>query len=147
MGWWSISDKEKEYIGDDSADAVTTMLIKLSTMRKNRQAQPTLQSLLDYLATALRSKEFSGRYKFNQLTARLSNGLELASNRRHRERQAMIGVVKDGLAEIDIAYQDEFERSPTLREIVDSFSFVLGYQPSRFLSEVEGIEVQEIRAD
>jgi hypothetical protein len=147
VGWWSTSDEEKEYIGDDSADVVTAMLIKLGAIQKNRQAPVTLQCLLDCLAIALKAREDSGRYNFNRLTARLSNGLEVASNSSHSERQAIIDAVKDGLAEIDIAYRDEFERSPTLREIVDSFSFVLGYQPSRFLSDLEGVEVLVIRAD
>lgn len=146
MGWWGTG--ENESIGDEPADAVTVLLAKLASLRKKKQQPPPdLQELLDCLAAALRSTGIAHPYDFHGLRARLSNGVELVSNIDCNEGRAMIDALRDALIEIDEIYHEAFERSPTLREIVDNFAFVLGYQPNRYLSGLEHLEIEDIFAD
>jgi hypothetical protein len=146
MGWWGTGEKGEERIGDEPADAVTVLLAKLPSLRtKKHQPLPHLQELLDCLASALRSKGIGHPDGFHGLRARLSNGVELVSNSGCNEGRAVIDAVKDTLVEIDQIYHEAFERSPTLREIVDNFAFVLGHVPSRYLSGVEQLEITDIR--
>lgn len=148
MGWWHTGENEDELIGDEPADAVTSMLAKLTSMRKAKtQPPPTLQQLLDCLAAALKSTESPRLHDFHGLKARLSDGDELESKANNSEDHHMIDAIKDGIIEIDEIYREAFERSPTLREIVDNFAFVLGYKPTRFLTGLEQAEVEDFRAE
>jgi hypothetical protein len=146
MGWWGTGEKGDESIGDEPADVVTALLAKLPSLRANKRPLD-LQELLDCLAAALRSKDGGNSDDFRALKARLSNGVELVSNIDCHEARVVIDAVMDALIEIDQIYHEAFQRSPTLREIVDNFAFVLGHEPSQLLSGLEHVEIEYIRAD
>jgi hypothetical protein len=131
MSWWSAG-AEGEEIGDDSADAVSQMLAGL--------ASPTLQQVLDSLADALRAQGFD----FPRLVAALESGRKVVSSAGGPPDPARTAAVGKGLDEVIRIYRESQNKSPSLREVLENFVFVLGYKPSRFLSGIDNDTVDTI---
>jgi len=132
MGWWSAGGEAHEVVGDDSADAVARMLAGMP--------EPGMQEFLNALAAALQA---TGAYSFHRLRARLSNGREMESG---PEADAeLVRLACQGVDSVIEVYRDQLDRPPTLREVLENSVFILGYQPDRYLSGMEGIEVKDLR--
>ncbi len=136
MGWWSAGGKADEVLGDDSADAVASMLAELG--------EPSAQELLDALAKALRANP---EYAFGNLSMRLSDGQVLQSQANGAADAKRVKALRRGLDAVTGIYREAYHRPPTLREVLQNFLFILGYKPERFLSGVDGITVKAIDAE
>ncbi len=142
MGWWGIGGENDELIGDDSADAVAK---GMATLKENRRAMGekplSAQEFVDSLATALTSGH---HFVSHGIRARLSDGRSIESS--GSPIKDVDAGMRHILESISAVYDDAFHREPTLREVLESFVFVLGHMPERYLSGMERISIQEIVA-
>ncbi len=127
MSWWSVGDGTDQVVGDDSADAAKKALRELG--------MPTPEQMLNALAGAVNAG----------LTLRRADGETIDSDQAAADA-AMTEKLRAGVDSITEAYQRAFERNPSLKEVVQSFVFVLGHKPERFLS-IEGAGVDDITSD
>jgi hypothetical protein len=129
MSWWSAGGKEGEVIGDEPADAVSGMLSGLGA--------PAVEEMVKALASALKSKP---GFETARIVFKLSTGARVESGGEGAD-PAMTKAISKGLDSVIESYRSGLNRPPSLREVLENFAFVLGYQPSRFLSGMENIEV------
>jgi hypothetical protein len=144
MSWWDIGD---DVIGDAPADIMTHALSEYVCVReKQSQAKPTLQEMLDSFAAALRKIEGGKRYEFRKLVARQESAPTTATAGKSTNHE-LVSVLGQAFEKIDAEYQQRFGREPRLSELLQTLSFILGYEPERFLSNAEGMKIREIVAE
>jgi hypothetical protein len=136
MSWWETGS-ERLKIGDVPADKIGSGLKHIvAEKKKEGAAAPTLPQLISALEQALRSRG-GGR-----IVANTSAGAVSAGGRNDpvvdREVARIVTAVAD-------SYQTELDREATPAEILACFDFVLGPAPARYLSEVTGQEINDIR--
>ena len=129
MGWWNVGN-QGEVIGDDSADTVTDIL-------EESASGFDLPKFLDTLAAALKRAGFA----FSRLRAKTTQD-EVTSS-----ADAMPTPFDEGLEQLFQVYQNDFERPPSLVEILESFAFVLRHRPDRFLDGMDGRSLKSITAE
>jgi hypothetical protein len=144
MGWWPAGRKG-ESIGDEPADIVASLFAKIAdeSMRSDPSTL-TLAQLMSYLERAVKQKNSSFHYKIRHLTARLSDGSVVTSDARKAKDRTIFDAIRRALADIHESYEQAFERAPTLGEILDSFHFVIGADPSAYLSDLRGVTIEEL---
>ena len=143
MSWWDIGE---DVIGDTPADIMTRTLVEISRAREQRsRAKPTLQEMLDGFAAALREMDDGRRYTFRELVALQRSGPAVAASGDGANDQ-LISALRQASDEIETEYQQRFERKPRLSEFLHTLSFVIGHEPERFFSGVQGMEVDQIVA-
>lgn len=143
MSWWDIGE---DVIGDTPADIMTRTLVEISRAREQRsRAKPTLQEMLDGFAAALREMDDGRRYTFRELVALQRSGPAVAASGDGANDQ-LISALRQAFDEIETEYQQRFERKPRLSEFLHTLSFVIGHEPERFFSGVQGMEVDQIVA-
>ncbi len=135
MSWWSAGGTEGEVIGDEPADAVSGMLSGL--------AAPVVEELVKALASALKS--IPG-FEAGKIVFQLSTGARVES-RGEGADPAMTNAISKGLDSVIESYQSGLNRPPSLREVLENFAFILGYNPSRFLSGMENTEVDSVTSE
>jgi hypothetical protein len=135
MSWWETG-KEKLVIGDVPADKVTGGLKKIAAARrKGGQAEPTLPQLLSTLGRVLER---------DKLVAKTSRGTVVGSGPNDPELEAGLREIVRAAEE---AYQDELKRAPKIEEVLANFLFVLGFEPERYLSKLDGATIEDIAAE
>jgi hypothetical protein len=136
MSWWETGS-ERLKIGDVPADKIGSGLKHIvAEKKKEGAAAPTLPQLISALEQALRSKG-GGRIVATTSAGEISAG---GSNDPFVDRE--VAEIVTVVAE---AYRTELEREPSPAEILACFDFVLGAAPARYLSEVNGQEINDIR--
>jgi hypothetical protein len=149
MSWWDIGDGE--VMGDGPADVLTRALASVSQARTSQGEQlPNLQDLLSGYAAALAWWEHGSE------AAGPPIALHAVTERDGSERQVRSGDAAPGdltsalisaVREIDAKYRDRWERPPGLRELTETLTFILAYQPEDVLSDLGGASVQSIAAE
>jgi hypothetical protein len=140
MSWWETG-KERLTIGDVPADKVTDGLKGIAAARKqDGKAEPTLQELLSSLGHVLRQID----PQLPPIVAKTSSGAVAEASTRDaklaEDLTAIVGAVTD-------AYVDELKRKPKAKEVLACFEFVLGFEPERYLSNLDGSTIEEIEAE
>ena len=133
MGWWRTETGGLN--GDDAADAATTKLEAMADSRRPRMGE---------LAAAL---AFVIRAKASDLLAPGETGMIVATV--DGERVTPEATVDDDIRNgvdalcnaVSSKYAAHLDRRPTLRELLDSVQFVLGYHPERFVDVVDEAEI------
>lgn len=142
MSWWDIGD---DVIGDAPADIMGQALGEIARA-KQTQAKPTLPEILDGFAAALRRMDAGQRYSFQKVVARQESGRAVAATGESADDQ-LVSTFGQAFANIETEYQQRFERKPRLSELLQTLLFVIGHEPERFLSDAEGLKVNEIVAE
>jgi hypothetical protein len=129
MSWWDVG-KEKLTIGDVPADKITAGLKKIATTH----GKPTLPQLLSTLGYVLKRK----------LIAHTSPGTVAADGSHDPGLERELGKIVDAIIK---PYSDELKREPRTEEILACFTFVLGFEPERYLSNLDGSTIEGIVAE
>jgi hypothetical protein len=58
-----------------------------------------------------------------------------------------IALLSAGIGKIVRAYQDDWQRSPQLRELLYAFLFVLRAEPEDYISGAEGFALQSLTTE
>jgi hypothetical protein len=125
-------------VGDVPADRVVDGLKELARRgQAEGRGKPTLPDLMAALESALRSRNGS----LDRIVAVTSQGEVTA--RALDDRYLDAGVEKTVVA-VEAAYQDGIQRAPKLEEIVETFLFVLGFEPERCLSIPAGLTIEDM---
>lgn len=127
MSWWDTS--RGRVLGDGPADVFRAALRDFAERRK-----PTLPELLAALGEAL------GR---PGLAASRENGPAVLAAEGPADPDLVVAL-RQAFEKIGEEYRTYLDREPALEEILETVDFILGYQPERFLSDVEGMEILEI---
>ena len=80
------------------------------------------------------------------MAAKLSNGSVVTSDARKAKDRIVADAIRRALTDIHESYEQAFERAPTLGEVLDSFHFVIGADPSAYLSDLRGVTIEELSA-
>ena len=135
MGWWRIGGETEEVIGDGPADAVASLLARIPA-----------SGILDFLdALAAAARRIPG-YDAGRITLLLGDGRRLSSQDNAANdalRETMEGVLKA----VTVVYQNDLERPPTLREVLEVFEFVLRPEPERYLRGMKDVRISMITAE
>jgi hypothetical protein len=135
MSWWETG-KERLVIGDVPADKVTGGLKSMAAARRQSgQAEPTLPQLLSGLGRVLGQDKLVAKTSRGTVVGTGPNGPELDAGLREIVRA------------VDEAYQDELKRAPKIEEVLANFLFVLGFEPERYLSKLDGATIEDIAAE
>jgi hypothetical protein len=127
MSWWDTP--RGLVLGDGPADIAQSALQDFAVHRR-----PTLPELLAAMGEAL------GR---PGLLARQEEGPDVPAAAGAAD-QDLVSALKQAFDEIGKEYRTYLKREPVLAEILETVQFILGYQPERYLSGVEGMEILEI---
>jgi hypothetical protein len=138
MGWWESGE---DILGDGPADTVGEILDEMAGQNEREKGRkPTLQELLDALATALsrRPPAFlcdaptSGTVA---LTAVLEESGEMLQSQEEAGEPALVEPWRRALEEIALEYEEsEMVRKPRLSEVLATFCFVMNGSPGRYLA-------------
>jgi hypothetical protein len=149
MSWWETGDGN--VIGDHPADLAGGALEALATARAaGAVPKSTLPEFLDALAASLRSSppgaiDVGNRFPFRRVIAVTQNGARVHGvGATLAAADPTVAALTLVIGEIARGYQDVWGRSPRLAELLEIFLFVLGYQPDRYLSGAEGLELQSL---
>jgi hypothetical protein len=152
MGWWGIGQGD-DIIGDSPADTIAETLGQIaSSCEEQGKPKPTVKEALNAIASALRLKAAdvveNGEEIFIQsLVAELEpTSTEVSGGENDNTDEALVAAFGKAIEEIARQYQDAVDRKPRLRELLASIRFVLGYEPSEYLSIEEDISVKKIIA-
>jgi hypothetical protein len=126
MSWWDVG-KEQLTIGDVPADRIGGGLKRIAAAH----GRPSLPRLLSSLGRILDTKVVS-RTPHGQVAADGSEDPAL-----DREIRSTVDSVME-------AYRDELKRGPSTEEILACFAFVLGFEPERYLSQLDGSEIEDV---
>ena len=125
MSWWDVG-KEQLTIGDVPADRIGRGLKRIAAQEK-----PGLPRLLSGL----------GRVLDRKLVAHTPRGSVAANG---LEDPALERELRNTVDSVIEAYRDELKREPTTEEILACFAFVLGFEPERYLSQLDGSAIEDI---
>jgi hypothetical protein len=126
MSWWDVG-KEQLTIGDVPADRVGDGLKRIAAA----QGKPGLPRFLSGL----------GRVLDRKLVARTPAGDVAADG---SDDPALERECGSTIASVREAYRDELKREPSIDEILACFAFVLGFEPERYLSQLDGSAIENI---
>lgn len=133
MSWWDTP--EGYVLGDAPADIVQTALTDLAARRgQEGKPRPTLAELLAAVGSALGAPG---------LVARLEDRPDVAAAGEPPpdDLAAALATALDGIGK---EYRASLNREPAQEEILETFLFILGYRPERYLSDMEGVEILAI---
>ena len=150
---------EDDVIGDRPADLAGAALKQIAGDRDRESLpRPKLEVLLRAIGSAL--KEEASSYVSDPPAALRELLADDRAERRQQSRAAELQAedkvddgVRDILPPIRVAlgaiareYEERWKRKPRLSELLETFSFVLGYRPEDFLEDGAQHSVREIRA-
>lgn len=134
MSWWETGSKRLK-IGDVPADKIGEGLKRLAAKKQQKQAAaPTLPQMIAALEHALKGKG-GGR-----IVARTSAGIVSAGD----DDPDVTSEVGEIVTAVANSYLLELERDASTAEILACFDFVLGNEPARYLSGMDGQEIDDI---
>ena len=153
MSWWDVGGGD-DVIGDAPADTLKRALNKIAKAREEQgKPAPTLQEMADSFAAALRaawqkSVEARGRESFNKIVIKPKSAEAIESDgKTEKGDPQLVSAFRGAIEEIAKLYEKRWERKPRLRELLETLSFILSYEPERFLSGAEGAEIETIEAE
>jgi hypothetical protein len=126
MSWWDVG-KEQLTIGDVPADRIGAGLKRIAAAH----GKPGLPRLLSSLGRVLDTK----------LVARTPRGLVAADG---SDDAALQREFRNTVASVTEAYREELKREPSIEEILACFAFVLGFEPERYLSQLDGSTIDDV---
>ncbi len=153
MSWWDINNDS--VIGDEPADL---LVMSLSAIGRDRRSQgrprPTVQEIMDGLAVALRATakenlDDGGRISIRRLVCEQAPGPAVVSDDAGGVvDETIVAELRDSLEAIKRVYEERWQRKPRLGEFLETLTFVIGYEPERFMSFPEGAqEIQRVLAE
>lgn len=121
MSWWDGPDGE--ILGDRPADLLGKALEAIVQAREERdEPKLGLQDVLEALAAALTARG----ERFDELVAEQTDGPVLVVRPPAVPDPTLVDPLREALAKVEQAYQERWERKPTLSEQLKVFDFVLG---------------------
>ena len=121
MSWWD--DPDGEILGDRPADLLGKALEAIVQAREERdEPELSLREVLEAFATAL----IAHGERFDELVAEQPDGPVLVIRPPVAPDPALVDPLREALAKVDQAYEERWERKPTLAEQLKVFDFVLG---------------------
>jgi hypothetical protein len=134
MSWWETGS-ERLKIGDVPADKIGEGVKRLVAKKQQKgAAAPTLPQLIAALEHAMKSKG-GGRIVANTSTGVVSAG---------DDDPDVTSEIDEIVTAVANSYLLELERDASPAEILACFDFVLGNEPARYLSGMEGQEIHDI---
>ncbi len=153
MGWWETGQGD-DIIGDSPADTIAETLESIASSREEQgKPKPTLKEVLDTFASVLRLKatdlvENGEEIAIQSLAAELDpTSAQVYGGENNSVDEQLVKAFGGAIEEIARQYQDVVERKPRLSELLACIRFVLGYNPSEYLSIEEEIYVKIIWAE
>ena len=154
MGWWKTG-QNKDIIGDVPADIISSMF---KTIVRNYEElgkeKPTLSEMLSALLIALRTEpekilEVAEAISIRRLVATINpGGTEITSQLDGKAVDEMlVKRLRGELELVTTSYLETLERKPKLSELLACLAFILGSNPEKYLSGIQGGSVQEIVAE
>jgi hypothetical protein len=135
MSWWETG-KDRLMIGDVPADRIGSGLRNITAAKHHEgAAAPTLPQLLSALEDALGPKA-PGR-----VIAETSRGMVHAGGPKD---SGLTSEIEKIVRAVNEAYEVERERQAKPEEILANFDFVVGSAPETFLSDVDGLAIEDI---
>lgn len=120
MSWWDAPDGE--ILGDRPADYLGEALDAIVQAREEQnKPKPGLQDVLEALAAALLARG----ERFDELVAEQTEGPLLVVRPPAAPDPTLVDPLREAFAKVDQAYEDRWERKPTLAEQLAVFDFVL----------------------
>ena len=153
MGWWETG-KGDDITGDGPADTITQVLTETTQRREGQQrSRPSVEELLSAFVEALRREpteilEDGSAPPPRFITAVVEPaGGSVVGGITASQDAALVETLREALEEIAVEYEDsDLERKPRLSELLAALSFVLSYEPERYLLLAEGSKVSMIQA-
>ena len=141
MSWWDTGEGT-DVIGDQSADILGRVLNRIAEERtRQSRPKPTLAELLGALGTVgaeARGKQLDGvPENIKEISAELKAGDAVSSGPLGDGAQDrdLTAEIRGALDEVANVYRSRWERNPRFSEWLQTFRFVLGYAPERYLED------------
>ena len=141
MSWWDAGEGT-DVIGDQPADVMRRVLKRIAEERlRQSRPKPTLAEVLQVvgtIASEAQSKQLDAvPENMRGLVADLKNGEKVSSSPlgHEKQNQDLAAELRAALDEVAGQYRSRWERSPKFSELLEIVTFVLGYQPERFLQD------------
>ena len=130
MSCWNLPGSPSEWTGDTPADEASVLLQPLARITPKKP----VDGVLDALEVVLRDGILVSDHPLGERT------LYIPDRPRNRAAPtlALVEELRRGLPKLAATYRDEFQRAPTLRELVYSISFVFVSDPAEYTSD--GVE-------
>ena len=153
MGWWKTG-QNNDIIGDAPADMISSMFDRI--VRNNEylgKEKPTLSNLLAAILIALRSEpekilNQGDAISIRRLVATINSGATvITSQEGNTVDDNLANTLREEFELITGEYQESLERKPKLSELLACVAFILGANPEKYLSGIQGGSVEEIVAE
>jgi hypothetical protein len=139
MSWWDTGEGDN-VIGDAPADLMGDALSEISYAREKRsQPNPNIQQLIDGFAHALKTYGSGDK----GLTLKRSGGDDITARAEDSDEE-IAKAFQTGFQQIARKYKERWDRDPRVQELAELLTFVLGYQPERYMSDAQGLKVRRI---
>jgi hypothetical protein len=129
MSWWDLDDTN--VLGDEPADRMRAALAAIASSSK-----PTLEEAFDSFAAALLPRVQDTKRITVQFESRQPYSSDGTVVHRNEDREEFARA----LDEIQQLYREQWGRNPRTQELLETFLFVVGYKPERFLRDAAGVE-------
>ncbi|ACK72524.1 hypothetical protein PCC7424_4153 [Gloeothece citriformis PCC 7424] len=150
MGWWQTGQND-DIIGDSPADTLAeTFQMIVSNYQQQHKPKPTLEEVLDAIASILREQavnlvEDGENLSFKRLLVELeSNSVQISGGEKDSPDEQLIQALSNAFLTIAEQYEDAVNRKPRVTELLACVRFILGYQPEEYLLIDEGNAVKKI---
>ncbi len=152
MGWWKTGI-DNDIIGDQPVDELFFTLEAIALRCEElQQPKPTLQQVLDAIASVLRMKlaelvSDGDGISIKRLVARLEPPSTIVSGEGSTADTYLVTAFSEGLENVSMCYESVLKRQPKLRELLACISFKLSGYLDEYLSIEDDISVREIVAE
>jgi hypothetical protein len=154
MGWWR-TDIGNDVIGDGPLDTLMAAMSKVAAIYLQLYGRkPSLSEILRDVTVTLRKQPENyllGKQdlSMSKLVAKFEpNATVVADSEVNIVDEAVIANFHDAFEVIAVEYEDsEMARKPKLSEILVALQMVLSYQPTTYLSNLDGLTIREISED